>query len=124
MYEIYEKLLLMNGVTSADVSKATGIRESTLSTWKKRRNMLGMKNAKLIADYFGVSVDFLLHGYDVQNNGQQDSYYLNEDARDLAQFLMENPAYKELFDASRKVKASDIAIVKQLLDRFGGNEES
>ena len=79
---------------------------------------------KIIADYFKVPLSFIIGDTDVQNIGQHGEYYFNEDARELAQFLMENPAYKELFDASRKVKASDIAIVKQLLDRFGGDDES
>ena len=60
MYSIFEMLLKKNGVSVADVSRATGISQSTLSNWKKRNNFLTAKNAKLIADYFGVSVDFLM----------------------------------------------------------------
>lgn len=89
-----------------------------------KKGMFPADRMKKIADYLGVNVSDLMEDTDVPKNGQRDEYYWNEDARDLAQFLMENPAYKELFDASRKVKASDITIVKQLLDRFGGNEES
>ena len=50
------------------------------------------------------------------------SYYLNDEARDLAQFLYENPDYKVLFDASRNVKKDDIEFVKQMLDRFKEQE--
>ena len=32
----------------------------------------------------------------------------HDDARDIAQFLYENPEYKVLFDASRNVKKEDI----------------
>lgn len=35
MYEIYQKLLDMNGVKSADVARATGISNMTFSDWKK-----------------------------------------------------------------------------------------
>ena len=48
-------------------------------------------------------------------------YYMNEDARELAQFMFENPEYKVLFDASRKVKKSDIEFVKQMIDRMRGD---
>ena len=51
-------------------------------------------------------------------NSQNTEYYLDDDAKDMAQFLYENPDYKVLFDASRKVKKEDIEFVKQMLDRF------
>lgn len=64
MYEIFLCLLAQKGVTTADVSKATGINQSTFANWKKRRNCLSAKNARLVADYFGVSVDYLMTGKD------------------------------------------------------------
>lgn len=62
MYEIFEQLLQKFGVTTADVCKATGIGQSTMSNWKNRRNLISGKNAQLIADYFKVSVDYLMTG--------------------------------------------------------------
>lgn len=62
MYEVYERLCRQNGVSTSDVCKATGIGYSTISNWKKRRNLLSAKYAKLIADYFGVSLDYLMTG--------------------------------------------------------------
>lgn len=50
------------------------------------------------------------------------SYYINDDAKDIAQFLYENPDYKVLFDASRKVKKEDIQFVKDMIDRLSKNE--
>lgn len=59
MYNIFEQLLAEKGVTVAEVCRATGIRQSTMSNWKKRNNHPSPENAKKIADYFGVSVDYL-----------------------------------------------------------------
>ena len=70
---------------------------------------------KLIADYFGVSVDYILTGEDTNS---ETPYYINDDAREMAQFMFENPEYKVLFDASRKVSKDDINVVKTLLDKF------
>ena len=58
-----------------------------------------------------------------------DSYYLNPEARGMAQFLFENPEYKVLFDASRKVKPEDIQFVKEMIEigahkRNGNHYES
>ena len=60
MYSIFEELLNEQGITVADVSRGTGIRQSTLSNWKKRNNLITGKNAILIANFLGVSVDYLM----------------------------------------------------------------
>ena len=59
MYKIFEQLLERDGVTVADVCRATGIKQSTMSNWKKRNNRLSQKNAKKVADFFNVSLDYL-----------------------------------------------------------------
>ena len=62
MYSIYKLLLLKAGVTTADVCRATGISQSTMSNWKRRQNLISSTNAKKIAEFFGVSVDYLMYG--------------------------------------------------------------
>lgn len=62
MYAVFKELLKRKGVTVADVSRATGINQSTLSNWKVRNNLLSGKNAQKVADYFGVTVDYLMTG--------------------------------------------------------------
>mgnify|MGYP000441140009 CR=1 FL=1 len=66
-----------------------------------------------IADFFNTDLN-TLRGRDTES----ESYYLNPEARDMAQFLFENPEYKVLFDASRKVKPEDIQFVKEMIDRM------
>lgn len=68
-----------------------------------------------IAEHFNVSVDYLMTG---EEPNEEAPYYLNADAREMAQFMFENPEYKVLFDASRKVSKDDINVVKTLLDKF------
>lgn len=62
MYEIFEQLLQKNGVTAYKVSKETGITQSTLSDWKRGRSTPKTENMKKIADYFGVTVEYLITG--------------------------------------------------------------
>lgn len=62
MYEIFEQLLQKYGVTTYQVSKATGIGQSTFSSWKQRRNIISADKGKKIADYFGVTLDYLMTG--------------------------------------------------------------
>ncbi len=100
MYEVFEHLLQKFGVTTAEVCKATGIGQSTMSNWKSRRNMISGKNAQLIADYFGVSVDYLMTGREKEGG---EEYYINDETREIAQEIFENPDLKSLFDMSRKM---------------------
>lgn len=62
MYEIFEQLLQKYSLTAYKVSKETGITQSTLSDWKRGRSTPKTENMKKIADYFGVSVEYLMTG--------------------------------------------------------------
>ena len=99
MYEIFEQLLQKFGVTTADVCKSTGIGQSTMSNWKNRRNLISGKNAQLIADYFGVSVDYLMTGKEKEWG---ETYYINEETRAIAQEIFEKKELRMLFDVTRK----------------------
>ena len=59
MYEMFQKLLDERGATAYQVSKATGISTGSLTDWKKGRSSPKIENLQKIADYFGVSLDYL-----------------------------------------------------------------
>lgn len=119
MYEIFEQLMKSYGYTAYKVSVETGIAQSTLSDWKKGKSTPKADKMQKIADLFNVSVDYLMTG---EEKDDSIPYYLNDDARDMAQFMFENPEYKVLFDASRKVSKDDIKTVAAILDKFKNTE--
>jgi repressor LexA len=59
-YKIFEELLKINKTTVYRVSKDTGIAASTLSDWKSGRSTPKTEKIKLIADYFGVSLEYMI----------------------------------------------------------------
>lgn len=59
MYEIFESLLRERGITSYRVAKDTGITSATLSDWKNGKSQPKVDKLQKIADYFGVSLDYL-----------------------------------------------------------------
>ena len=85
MYEIFEQLLQKNSVTAYKVSKETGVTQSTLSDWKRGRSTPKSDNMKKIADYFGVSVDYLMTGKDEPK--QKAPELTARDERDIAKDL-------------------------------------
>lgn len=84
MYEIYCKLRDSKGVKDSDVVKATGITKSTFSDWKSGRSK--PKNDKLqkIADYFGVTIDYLMTGIE---DKKESPVLTARDERDIAKDL-------------------------------------
>ncbi len=61
-YQIFDKLLKMNNTTVYRVSKSTGISASTFTDWKNGRSVPKIDKIKLIAEYFGVPVDYMISG--------------------------------------------------------------
>lgn len=60
LYKKYEELLKKSGKTSYQVSKDTGIGENVLSYWKSGRSKPKVDKLKILADYFGVSIEYFL----------------------------------------------------------------
>ncbi len=60
MYEKFAELLDKNNKTAYQVSKDTGIAQSVLSDWKTGRSKPKVDKLKVLADYFGVSIEYFL----------------------------------------------------------------
>lgn len=84
MYEIFEQLLQKYGVSAYKVSKATGVTQSTLSDWKRGRSTPKSENMKKMADYFGVSIDYLMTG---KEESQKEPQLKPKDEKDIKNIL-------------------------------------
>lgn len=65
-YENFEKLCNDNKTNPSRVSKATGISTATLTSWKKGVYTPKQDKLQLIADYFNVTVDYLMTGKELE----------------------------------------------------------
>ena len=81
MYDIYQKLLDEHKLKNSDIAKATGISNMTLSAWKRGVSTPKQDKLKKIADYFGVTIDYLMTGEDVTPSEPQ---LTPKDERDIA----------------------------------------
>ena len=104
------------GKSRQDMCDALGVKYTTFTDWVKGNSYPRIDKIELMANYFGITKADLVE--DHSDNQDAEQYYLDPDARDMAQFLFENPEYKVLFDASRKVKKEDIEFVRQMIDRI------
>lgn len=60
MYKKFAILLDKNNKTAYQVSKDTGISTATLSNWKNGNYVPKVDKLKILADYFGVSIEYFL----------------------------------------------------------------
>lgn len=100
MYDIFEKLCSERGVTPYRVCKETGLTTSTISNWKAGRYTPKTDKMQKIADFFGVSIEFLMGNEEKQESS---IYYTNEDTAKLAQEMFEDEDMRSLFDMKRNM---------------------
>lgn len=112
MYENFEKLLHFNNLTIYKFCKDTGVSESTIYTWKKKRTQCSAKLQKIVCDYFKVSADYLMTGEERENKPQ---YYFNDETASIAQDIFENKELRALFDAARDAEPEDLTAVHGML---------
>lgn len=87
MYEIFEKLLQKRNVTAYRVAKETGIATATLSDWKNGKSTPKTDKLQKIADYFGVSLDYLLGNQAKEKSAADSDGLTAKDRRDIARDL-------------------------------------
>ena len=112
MYEVFEQLLQKYNVTSYKVSKDTGVTQTALSNWKSGRSTPTTKTLQKIADYFGVTIDYLMTGEEKEGG---ERYYLNEETTEMAQTLFENRNLRVLFDAAKDASPEDLKTTYDML---------
>ena len=120
MYEVYCKLRDLRGVKDADVVRATGITKSTFYDWKSGRSEPKKEKLQKIADFFDVSLDYLMTGE------EQNGYYLNEETAKLAQEMFEDEDMRSLFNMKRNMPPerfkAHIEFMKNLYEQEKGND--
>lgn len=108
-----KSLLTERSKNQLEVAKSIGVSPQTFNTWTQGIAIPRMGKLQKLADYFGVNKSDLLEEHSAPEG---DDYYINEEARRLADAMHKDPRYQVLFDASRKVKPEDIEKVKQMID--------
>ena len=100
------------GVRMSDVSRETGVSYSTFTDWKTGRYTPKADKMQKIADYFGVTVEYLMTGE------KNDGYYLNPETAKAAQEVFDDPNLRALFHAARGSSPENIQIAADLLTKL------
>ena len=117
------KLMAEKGLTCMELSKKTGIANTTLSTLLKgRTDKFDIVKLKKICQVLGCSLDYLMNddSYDIEPSS---CYYVNEEVAEYAQELARNKDLKMLFDAAKNIKKEDMQLVYEMIKRFKSDSE-
>lgn len=111
MYEIYQKLLDEKKLKNADVSRATGVSNMTLSDWKRGKTKPKTETMRKIATFLGVSVDYLVTGEEME---------FTIEAADLdARLIQMSKRIKEYALKLSELSEEDREDIMKMIDRLG-----
>ncbi len=72
MYSVFVKLLQERNISTYKVAKETNIAQSVFSSWKNGISAPKTDKLQKIADYFGVSIEYLMTGEDLLEGLEDD----------------------------------------------------
>ena len=112
------------GLTLKDVAQAVGVSEGTVSRWESG-NITNMKRNKIaaLAKVLRISPTIIMGWNESVVSEDNSCYYLNPEAAKMAQEIYDNPQYKVLFDATKKLKPESIKEVMKFIDYQKAKEE-
>lgn len=110
-------------LTGEEFGAKMNVSKPTVSLWESDKRTPNAEMLQKIANFFDVSVDYLLIG---KPNTTNDSYYYDTEVTELAEQIKNDPELRILLDAKRNLSKQDmkaiINITKSLLQRERGDE--
>lgn len=107
----YRLKMLREGksMSQAELSEVFGVSQQAIGKWELDKASPDDEMTVKIANYFGVTTDFLLGNDDVP------TYYTDPETAALAQELKDNPEYRALLDATRHLKPESVKEIMQFI---------
>ena len=119
-YDIYKNLCESIGKSATAVAIDLDISRGTVSNWKNKGASPNGEILQKIADYFDISVDYLLSGEtkkspDTMSEDEEIMEYLNE--------LKNNPGMRILFSKAKGATKEDLEKVVKMIEIMRGDTD-
>ena len=101
-YQNFEELCKQRNIKPNKVSKETGVSTATLTSWKKGKYTPKQDKLQKIADFFHVSVDYLMTGKEPEKDFSDESAHLIAQIRKDTELSDALKKYFGLSDAKKK----------------------
>lgn len=112
MYQRFAELLEKNKIKTIDVARATNISPTTFTDWKKGKSSPKQDKLQQIADYFGVSIEYLMTGQ------EREVRFTDENARLVAKLRREtktSAVINELMDLPLEKREKILDVLEMLI---------
>ena len=128
MYNKIEKLCKDNNTNITEMCRELKIPRSSMSELKAGRvKSMAIDRIEIIAEYFGVTSDFL-RGKDENDNIKAydetgEPLFIDDEVREIVDSLRTRPEMKILFSVSQNVTKEDIEATVEILKRMQNGSE-
>ncbi len=116
--------LNMHGITQAELAKKLGVGTTSVYNWCNGIKTPRMDKVDAMCDLFHCNRSDLIED---KPEDSDDTYYLNEETRQIAQEAFENPELRTLFKVARDIPPerlrAHIEFMKSLKDQERGNND-
>ena len=115
-YDLYCELCKRKGVTPTRAAIEMGLSKSTPTAWKKQGITPQAAQLQKIADYFGVSVDYLC--------GKKEKPLVNDD-EELTEYLEQlrtRPELKMMFQLTKDASKEDVEKAVKVIEAMLGKD--
>ena len=97
--EMLKYLRVRDNLSQAELADKLGVAKSTISMYEVGKREPDFETLEAIADFFNVDMNFLLG----KDGSENDHYYFNDETREIAQEVFENPDMRTLFKVARDI---------------------
>ena len=97
--EMLKYLRVRDNLSQAELADKLGVAKSTISMYEVGKREPDFETLEAIADFFNVDMNFLLG----KDGSENDHYYLNDETREIAQEVFENPDMRTLRSVLRLI---------------------
>ena len=109
--------LSKTGETQRDVARATRASEATVCDWVKCRTYPRMDKIQLLAEHWGIQMSDL-----VEKRSLSNQYYVQKEAKMIAEELAENPETLIAFQNFQKLSNANRKLVIAMINSLNGGK--
>lgn len=104
-------------LSQKELGEIAGVTDKAVSSWETGEKEPRMGAIQKIANRFGLKKSDIIEDDGIASKAQtQTGYYLDPETARLAQEIYDNPEYRILFDATKKLKPESIKEIMKFID--------